>query len=258
VTATDYEVEQEVDVGRWVGAVLTRWWLPVLGLGGSQVYRAQATIYLGQPYGGIGSQQPLVNLQTSPSSVRQIVTAESTIDSVAAAAGMPSGQLRGNVAVSAVATSTSAAKVTQAPLVTITVTGKAPRKVRTAANKLANAAVLKLSGYPSAKIDKLKQQIAFDESQLSALGHAHGSDSATAAVLAIQEGQIEQDKLNATQLLTQAQQVESPRIVTGAAAHKVTARSRRNTMVVAGLIGLLLGILAALLWEPVAGRFARR
>src|ERR671939_450379 len=92
----DYDVEQEVDFGRYVGSVLLRWWLPVAGLvagalvgyvislGGSQVYRAQATIYLGQPYGGLNSQVPVLNLQTNPQSVRQIVTAESVVDQVAA------------------------------------------------------------------------------------------------------------------------------------------------------------------------------
>jgi uncharacterized protein involved in exopolysaccharide biosynthesis len=39
-------------------------------------------------------------------------------------------------------------------------------------------------------------------------------------------------------------------ITTLAAATKTTARSRRNTVLVAGLIGLILGLVAALLYEP--------
>src|ERR671930_482363 len=39
---------------------------------------------------------------------------------------------------------------------------------------------------------------------------------------------------------------------------KTTARSKRNSAVVGAFLGLLLGIAAALLWEPLAGRFARR
>jgi uncharacterized protein involved in exopolysaccharide biosynthesis len=38
---------------------------------------------------------------------------------------------------------------------------------------------------------------------------------------------------------------------------KTTARSRRNAVVVAGFLGLLIGLLAALLWEPVVRRRAR-
>jgi uncharacterized protein involved in exopolysaccharide biosynthesis len=35
---------------------------------------------------------------------------------------------------------------------------------------------------------------------------------------------------------------------------RTTARSRRNDVVVGALLGLLLGIIAALAWEPVAAR----
>jgi capsular polysaccharide biosynthesis protein len=266
----DYDVEQEVDFGRYVGSVLLRWWLPVAGLvvgalvgyvislGASQVYRAQATIYLGQPYGGASSNVQIVSLQTNPQSVHQIVTAESVIQSIARRAGMRPRQLRGHISTSAVSTASNANRLTQAPLVTITVTGKAPAKVRTAANKLANVAVLKLGEFAKAKIAKLKEEIQYDDQQLAAIQKASGSgDAAAAAAFAVLRGQLQQDRVQTQVQLAQAQQVESPRIVTAAAPHKVTARSRRNTMAVAALIGLLLGIVAALLWEPVAGRFAR-
>ena len=46
-------------------------------------------------------------------------------------------------------------------------------------------------------------------------------------------------------------------MVTHAAAQKVSARSRRNPLVVGAFIGLILGLLAALLWDP-AVRVARR
>jgi uncharacterized protein involved in exopolysaccharide biosynthesis len=35
---------------------------------------------------------------------------------------------------------------------------------------------------------------------------------------------------------------------------KTTARSRRNSVVVAAFLGLLAGLAAALLWDPVARR----
>ena len=65
------------------------------------------------------------------------------------------------------------------------------------------------------------------------------------------------DLSNNQQLLALAQNVEQSKVITPARAVKTTARSRRNSVVVGGLIGLLLGIVAALLWEP-AGRLARR
>jgi len=56
---------------------------------------------------------------------------------------------------------------------------------------------------------------------------------------------------------TVVKEVELGRQVTFARAAKTTARSRRNTVIVAALIGLLIGIFAALLWEPV-GRIVRK
>jgi hypothetical protein len=38
----------------------------------------------------------------------------------------------------------------------------------------------------------------------------------------------------------------------------VTARSRRNTVVVSALIGLIVGAIAALLWDGVAAGISRR
>src|SRR5205814_8169359 len=47
----------------------------------------------------------------------------------------------------------------------------------------------------------------------------------------------QQDRLSTSQLLLQAKQVEAPSILTSATPSRVTARSRRNTVVVAALIG---------------------
>ena len=77
-------------------------------------------------------------------------------------------------------------------------------------------------------------------------------------VLQIRLAQAEDARLSTSQLLLQAKQVEAPSILTGAASQKVTARSRRNTVVVAALIGLILGALAALLWDGVAAPRCRR
>jgi hypothetical protein len=228
----------------------------LVSLGGEQVYRAQATIYLGQPLGGAGSNTPVQGPQTNPASVRQIVTAESVTRRVAAMVGLRPGRLRGHVSTSAV--SGNVAKVGQAPLVTITVTGRAPRKVTRAANELANTAVLGLGGYAKAKIANLNEQIAGYDRELAALQAAtRNTAGASAAVLAIQRGDLEQSRLTATQLVAQARNIESPRILTRAAAHRTTARTRRSTIAVAALVGLLCGIVAALAWDPLA-RAARR
>ena len=264
----EFQVEEDVDLSRVWRALAARWWLPVVGLlagaligylasvGGEQVYRAQSTIYLGQPYSPNGNSQ-IQSVQTNASSVRQIVTSESVVQKVASMVGLRVGQLRGHVSTSAVSGNNT--KTGQAPLVTITVTGRTPKKVRLAATALANTAVLRLSGYARAKIDTLRQQIATDDALLAELDRAARSGGdATAAVLAVERGNVQTDKLTATQLLAQAVQVESPRVLTAAGAHKVTARTKRSTIAVVALIGLLLGLVAALVWDPVAARLARR
>ena len=65
----DPEAEQEVDFGRYWRLLAARWWVPVAGLvvgavvgylialGGNQVYKATATLYLGQPYTASGNVQ---------------------------------------------------------------------------------------------------------------------------------------------------------------------------------------------------------
>ena len=72
--------------------------------------------------------------------------------------------------------------------------------------------------------------------------------------LIVLAGSIQQDSFTAQQQLAQAQEVEMPRVLTHGAAVRTTARSRRNDVVVAAFLGLLLGIIAALAWEPLASR----
>ena len=97
------EEEREVDLGRYWRTLSTHWWLPAAGLaagivigylislGGAQVYRAKATVYLGQPLSQGGVQ--VQSQATNPSTVRTIVTAESTIQAVARKVGMKPAQL---------------------------------------------------------------------------------------------------------------------------------------------------------------------
>src|ERR671928_21148 len=127
----ELDAERDVDLRRHWETVITNWWLPLAGLaagiiigylislGGSQVYRAKATVYLGQPLSQGGVQVQSQN--TNPSTVRQIVTAESTIDAVARDAGLRPGQLRGHVSTQAVSGNIS--RLGQNPLVAISVTG---------------------------------------------------------------------------------------------------------------------------------------
>jgi len=262
----DPGAEQEVDLGRYWSAVVARWWLPVLGLiagafigyvislGGKEVWKASSTVYLGAPYssvGGVFLQGP----QSNPSTAGTIARAESSIDSAAAKAGMRAGDLRGHVSTQSISTGagSTVVRTTGNPLVRVTVQASTRRRAQAAANALAAIVVQRLSPFADRKIDALEQRIANDRTQVAAMKRAATSgDPLGRAVLTIQAGQILDDALQAQQLLIQAQEIERPKVLTRAAAVKTTARSRRNSVVVAAFLGFVLGLIAALAWEPLA------
>jgi succinate dehydrogenase/fumarate reductase flavoprotein subunit len=273
------EEEREVDLGRYWRTLSMHWWLPAAGLaagivigylislGGAQVYKAKATVYLGQPLSQGGVQVQSQN--TNPSTVRQIVTSELTIQAVARKVGLPPGQLRGHISTQAVTGNIS--RLGQNPLVAIIVTGRLRGKVARAANELAAAVVSSdaLAGYTNEKIKNLQLEVDTEKSALAALDRniraqqdalkgASGISTTDRLILASQLNGFVQQRLTTVDQLTTnqqqlalAQKVEAPQITTGAAATKTTARSRRNTVLVSALIGLLLGIAAALVYDPV-------
>ncbi len=265
--ATDPDAEREVDLHRHWNALLLRWWLPAAGLvggivvgllvsiGGSQVYTAKSTVYLGQPLSPTGSVQ-LQSDATNPSTVGQIIHSEEALREAARQAGMPVGKLRGHVTSRAV--SGALTRLGQSPLVLITVTGGAPRQTQVATNRLAQIVIARTSTYVDQLSASLNAQIASYTRSLAAIDRASSGLSSTDRLIAsIQRAQIVDQLTTAKQQLAVTQAVMKGKQETFAVATKTTARSRRNTVVVAALIGLLLGIFAALLWEPAA-RVVRR
>jgi uncharacterized protein involved in exopolysaccharide biosynthesis len=274
----DLDAEREVDLRSYWNRIAEHWWLPLAGLavglvigylislGGSQVYRAKAVIYLGQPLSGSGVQ--VQSQATNPSTVRQIVTAEATIDAVARRVGLRPNQLRGHISTQAVTGNIT--RLGQNPLVSIAVTGNLRAKAARAANALAATVVNSdaLAGYSKTKIKTLTALVESEQSALSlldtnikaqqaALGSASGLSTTDRLILLNQLNGLLQQRLTTVDQLTTNQQqlalaedVEAPKVNTRAVATKTTARSRRNTVLVAGLIGLILGGIAALLYEP--------
>jgi len=269
-TSFDPEAEQEVDFGRYWRLIAARWWLvaaavivaAIIGyavsLGSSQTFQATATLYLGQPYSASGNVQ-LQAAQTNPSTVRQIAHAEIVIQKVAAECKAKPGDLRGGISTQNVAG--NIAKNGQTPLVTVTIQTKRRKLAACAANGLAKEIVARTSAFAEQKISNFSAQVTNFERRINAANDALKSGGLTTTdklVLQIQLSQWEDSKLSTSQLLLQARQIEKPSILTGAAASRITARSRRNTVVVAALIGLILGAIGALMWDGVAAGFSRR
>ncbi|HZT84241.1 MAG TPA: Wzz/FepE/Etk N-terminal domain-containing protein [Gaiellaceae bacterium] len=264
----DPEAEQEVDFARYVRLLAVRWWLLAAGLvagavigylvslGGTQVYSATATVYLGQPYTPPGSaliQDP----QTNPSSVAQVVNSQAVIDSVAHLCHTKPGAFKKGISTQAVATgaSTKGGGAAINPLVKVSVQSKKGKVAACAANKLAAKVVTALGVYPSAKIANLKAQIASDNQGIKSINTAiaKGNLSDTdKLLLQTTLRSYQTDRTTNSQLLLLATKVESPYVFAHAAPNKITARSRRNTVVIAALIGLILGAIAALFWDRFA------
>ena len=262
----DPEAEQEVDFARYVRLLGARWWLLVAGLvvgavigylvslGGTQVYKATATLYLGQPLSASGNTS-IQNESTNPSTPGTLARSQQVGQTVASICKVNASEFRKGISTQSVTGALS--KNGQSPLVQLSVQAKKAKVAQCAANQLAKLVVAKLGTYAAGKIANFKAQIAADDKDIKTFTTAISDPTISTTdklILLTTLRSDQQDKIAATSLLLQAQQVELPRIAAGAAAQKITARSRRNTVVVAALIGLILGAIAALLWDSVVPR----
>ncbi len=278
----DLDAEREVDIGRYFDALVARWWLLLLGivvglafgyllaLGGKEVFRAEATVYAGTPYGP-GGTGVLQTIATNPNTVARIARGQETIAEVSAESGMSRRELRAGVSTRAIRT--GVARTLPSQLYVVSVKGSRRGEVGRATVAIADRIVDEVGGYARLKRQTFQEELASDNRQLAAIDRhieeteaamrgASGTERLTLATLLLsveqRRGTLEQARLQARQLLALAEQVELPRIIDRGAATKTTARSTRNSAAVAGLIGLLLGFLAALLWEPIAARTGRQ
>jgi hypothetical protein len=271
----DPEAEQEVDFAKYVRLLAVRWWLLAAGLvagavigylvslGGSEVYSATATIYLGQPYSPTGANQVLTP-QTNPGAVGAVVQSQSVDNTVANRCHAKTSMFKNGISTQATSTGSSSSTKSTAqvsPLVKLSVQAKISRVASCAANQLAEEVVQKIGTYPARKIANFRAHLAFDNQDIKTIQAAIANPNISPTDKLILQTTLRSDQLDKTTnagLLLLATQVESPKVLAHAASHKVTARSRRNTVVVAALIGLILGALAALLWDAVVPRLTPR
>lgn len=242
--------EQEVDLRRYWSAIATRWWLPVVGLlagiaiayavslGGSDVWRGTALVYLGQPVTPSGAQ--VQSLSTNPATAGEIAGSGAAQRRVERAVGLARGELAGNVSVAPVEGNLS--RLGQNPLVRVRVEGET-RKVARAATGLAREVVEGVSDYADGKIAVLEEGIERVEADLD---DARGRSGGEALLW---RAELNNQLLLAKQNLELARNVERAQLVEEAVPRRVTAQSRRNQLVVGAVLGLLLGLAAALAWD---------
>jgi hypothetical protein len=274
--APDPGGEREIDLRRWLDALLSRWWIAVLGLvigvaigavyslSGGSSWVATALIARGQAFTPSGNGTVLSYL-SSPAAVEQYATSPQAIAYAAAKAGLTPGELEGHISTSTIGRNGLAQADTNSILVQISVQLKKAKKAELAANALARLIrrqtttpyVLqsisifhtRLANY-RARLKTLQTRITSlnrtltDSTGISALDQlviATQLDAAEAAY-----GSTLDTQLTTQQELTLAQTVERTQIVQSAVATKTLARSRRNSVVFGGLIGLIIGTVVAL------------
>ncbi len=288
----DPDAEREVDLRSAWKRITARWYLPVAGLligailgvlasvGGGDVYRARTLLYLGQPFTTSGGGQ-IQSLATNPKTVSQIIRSEAALRAASEASGLTLGQLRGKVTSAAVVSAGQGKNVS--PLVEITVDATAAGSAQKAADSLADSVIGSVSTYVDQKISLLNKQIVSSRSELADINTrvtdavkqqqsviADKSISETNKLIVIsslnntisfseqRRGTVQQELFQNQQLLSLAENVEKSKVVQPAVASQTTATSRRNAALIGGLIGLLLGALAASIADPFLQRRAAR
>ena len=275
----DLGAEREVDLRKWLDALRSRWWIAAAGLvagvvvgalyslSGGSSWVASATIARGEAFNPAGTSQ-VQGYVTSPAQIQNLVTGAANIDKVAAQIGMTSAQLRGHVTASTVTLAgTASATNTNSTLILITVTLSKPKKAEEAADALAvlvkqetttRYVLQSIKGYATrlanygARVKALRGEI---DSLTKVLAHPSGLSPLDQLVLSTQLqgaqaalGQTLDSQTTTQQQLILAQDVETTQIIPPPAkAVKTVARSRRNSVVFGGLIGLLAGAIVALI-----------
>jgi hypothetical protein len=286
--APELAEEQEVDLSSGWQRLKERWWLPVgglvagavvgiaLALSSGSVWRAQTIVYLGQPFAPLGGGQ-IQSLATNPRTVSEIIRSEAVIQRASRVSGIPESRLRSSISTRELLAAGQLRGIN--PLFEISVKGSGKRKVELAADALAGRVTERVSLYVTEKIDLLEEQVRVAEAQLAAvearITQAQEQQDALAANQSLapveklllsqnlnavittadaRRSALQEDLVDARQLLNLAENVESSRVVERAAASKTTARSSRSSLLIGALIGLIIGAIVALVVDPIAAR----
>ncbi len=282
------EEEQEVDLSSGWKRLKARWWLPVgglvagafvgvaLALSGGTVWRAQTIVYLGQPFAPLGGGQ-IQSLATNPRTVNEIIHSESALKRASAISGIPVSRLRSSISTKELVAVGQLRGIN--PLIEIAVKGSGKRKVELAADALSRRVTTRVSAYVTKKVDQLQREIDVSTAQLAAVearietAQRQQAQLNTDPSIPLSEKlllnlnlnsvittadarrtALQDDLSEAQQFLNLAENVEKSKIVEPAAASKTTARSSRSSLLVGALVGLIVGGIAALVYDPIVAR----
>jgi len=279
--------EREIDLRRWLDAVLARRWFVVAGLvvgviigglyslSGASIYTASVTIQPAQPFSPAG--QPVLNYSASPLAIQTIVNSTDALGYVARKAHMPQGELAGHVSTASISTGTGPVTTRGTVLLQITVTSSQAKRAADAANAFGDYVVHETeSTYVQESLSVYAQKAKFFAARLASVNrlitgyqdvlakrnqvniapfdrlllYAQLNDQVA------RQGNLQDELITNQQAQTLAQTIDVAQIINPAAAAKVTARSRRNSILFGGVIGVLIGAIVALVLGLRPGRAA--
>ncbi len=276
VEAEAEAVRQEVDLGRYARRVLASWWIVVICVAGGialgltrstttkATFSASTVVAIGQPLtptGGLVAGAPQANTALPATILKE----QGTQDAATRAAGLKEGALVGHVSTQVVQSSAKSTNVT--PLVTITVEGPWGKDaVAKAADALAAVLVQRTSTYQLQQEKLLQAQLRGIQQRISELQKASeraqasidrlGRTPAEAALSTVYLNII--DSNNALEFglrgnvtaaqgtLSLVQQIEMSNVQAPARGRAINAQTKHASLVVSALLGLLVGIAAAL------------
>jgi hypothetical protein len=270
----------DIDLGRWVVRVIARWYIilacvivaaVIASLGansGHKVWTARALVNMGQPYTAVGGPIP-ASLGTNPSAAATLTKQDSVVKFVAGKVGLKPARLKAAISTQPVGQPNVKANYT--PLVSIIVSGPWKTKVAPAANLLAQQFLIKIGPYQKARLAALTTLVHQEAAQLITLSTRDklalrvyesltkstglslfekqlALNSALNLLNSIETRQQQLQDQHSQDLQTQAQvqYIEAPVFVTRAVAVQTTAASKRAGYAIAILLGLIVGVLLAL------------
>jgi hypothetical protein len=282
---TDLGSEREIDLSRWRAALAARWWIVVGGLvagaivgalfslSGGSVWQASVLLSPAQAFSPSGA--PVLNYNSSPRGINDLVTSEATLAAVSARTGVPISKLRGNVSTQSIQTGAGTVAARGAVLIKITVQADHAKDAADAANALGDIVktettskyVQQSIGVLTTQIDGYKRQLASLSRLISQLNASieKESDPLTKVILvseadnaALRQTTASSNLALAQQQLALANSIETAQTIGASArAVKTTARSRRNSVLIGALIGVIAGAIVAIVVDARQRRAAQ-
>src|SRR5262249_48870015 len=288
----DLEAEREIDFGRYFRRIADRSWLLAAGIvigaaigvlaatASSNPYAAKVVVSLGKPLFP-GTTTPIENLPVKLTTIGQLASSDVVVGSIAAQVGVSPARLR--AAISTVSVGVQGETQTPTSFEQITVQGLPRTKAVAAANALARIVVEENSAFTKIRLRTFKQnrqrvqqqlrlatqRIAYYQKRNAEIDNNKSLSDTDRLILSAsvnnqlqfyegRQSDLQASLLTSDDTIALAEQVELARILQPAKITRASPPSRRSAALIGGVIGLLVGIIVALLWEPVAARVPSR